>query len=122
VVAYVSEKVKNTDLAAYYFHQGTNFCSYDYLGCHENIVDGRHEYTFRVWAPNADSVMLVSDFTSWDNGLQMNKNADSGIFWADKDLNIDWGIDFDPIISDKDKQYLHIHQYCYQRYLDISWE
>src|SRR5574344_2324714 len=30
-------------------------------------------------------------------------NADSGILWCDKDINIDWGIDFDPILSEKDK-------------------
>lgn len=30
--------------------------------------------------------------------------ADRGIFWADKDLNIDWGINFEPLISEKDMQ------------------
>ncbi|MBQ3819172.1 dTDP-4-dehydrorhamnose 3,5-epimerase [bacterium] len=29
--------------------------------------------------------------------------ADSGILWCDKDINIDWGIDFEPILSEKDK-------------------
>ena len=29
--------------------------------------------------------------------------ADSGIHWNDKEINIDWGIDFEPILSDKDK-------------------
>lgn len=29
--------------------------------------------------------------------------AERGIFWADKELNIDWGIDFEPILSEKDK-------------------
>lgn len=29
--------------------------------------------------------------------------ADSGIMWNDKDINIDWEIDFEPILSDKDK-------------------
>ena len=29
--------------------------------------------------------------------------ADCGILWNDKDLNIDWGIDFEPILSEKDK-------------------
>ena len=29
--------------------------------------------------------------------------ADRGIIWNDKDINIDWGIDFEPILSDKDK-------------------
>ena len=28
---------------------------------------------------------------------------DSGIRWDDKDLNIDWGIDFEPVLSEKDK-------------------
>lgn len=34
---------------------------------------------------------------------EYNPQADCGILWNDKDLNIDWGIDFEPIISDKDK-------------------
>lgn len=29
--------------------------------------------------------------------------ADRGILWNDKDINIDWGIDFEPLLSDKDK-------------------
>lgn len=29
-------------------------------------------------------------------------DADCGILWNDKDLNIDWGIDFAPILSGKD--------------------
>ncbi len=30
-------------------------------------------------------------------------DADRGIFWCDKDINIDWGIDFEPVLSEKDK-------------------
>lgn len=33
---------------------------------------------------------------------EYNQQADRGIFWNDKDINIDWGIDFAPILSDKD--------------------
>ncbi len=29
--------------------------------------------------------------------------ADRGILWSDKDINIDWEIDFEPILSEKDK-------------------
>lgn len=29
--------------------------------------------------------------------------ADMGILWSDKDINIDWEIDFEPILSEKDK-------------------
>jgi len=34
---------------------------------------------------------------------EYNKDADSGIFWKDEDINLDWGIDFEPILSEKDK-------------------
>ena len=30
--------------------------------------------------------------------------ADRGVLWCDKDINIDWGIDFDPILSEKDQK------------------
>ncbi len=34
---------------------------------------------------------------------EYNPKADRGILWSDKDLNIDWGIDFEPILSEKDQ-------------------
>jgi len=34
---------------------------------------------------------------------EYNPEADRGILWSDKDINIDWGIDFEPILSQKDK-------------------
>ena len=34
---------------------------------------------------------------------EYNQNADRGILWCDKDINIDWGIDFEPVLSKKDK-------------------
>ena len=34
---------------------------------------------------------------------EYNKEADYGIFWADEDINVDWGVDFEPILSEKDK-------------------
>ena len=34
---------------------------------------------------------------------EYNKSADRGIMWCDKDINIDWGIDFEPVLSEKDK-------------------
>ena len=36
--------------------------------------------------------------------------ADSGILWCDKDINIDWGIDFEPILSEKDKNQKTLEQ------------
>ncbi|MBQ4646378.1 MAG: dTDP-4-dehydrorhamnose 3,5-epimerase [Candidatus Gastranaerophilales bacterium] len=34
---------------------------------------------------------------------EYNPLADRGILWNDKDININWEIDFEPILSDKDK-------------------
>lgn len=34
---------------------------------------------------------------------EYNPLADRGLLWCDRDINIDWEIDFEPILSDKDK-------------------
>ena len=34
---------------------------------------------------------------------EYNPLADRGVLWNDKDININWEIDFEPILSDKDK-------------------
>ena len=34
---------------------------------------------------------------------EYNPQADRGVLWNDKDINIDWEIDFEPILSEKDK-------------------
>lgn len=71
---------KNNDMAAYLFHQGTNFTAYNYLGCFENKDGDAYIYTFRTWAPSADSVSVVGDFCGWDCPIQMNRMTDRGIF------------------------------------------
>ncbi len=70
------------NLAKYLFHQGTNFYSYDYLGCHSEQKRNSFEYTFRTWAPNADSVSLASDYTGWDAPYLMDK--EEGGIWTCK--------------------------------------
>lgn len=34
---------------------------------------------------------------------EYNPLADRGVLWNDKDINVDWGVDFEPILSEKDK-------------------
>ncbi len=72
---------KSSNLASYYFHQGTNFNAYKYLGC--NLIEkskGGYTYAFRTWAPSADSVELVSDFCGWDSPIPLNFMSEDGIW------------------------------------------
>lgn len=34
---------------------------------------------------------------------EYNQQADRGLLWNDKDINIDWNIEFEPLLSEKDK-------------------
>ena len=70
----------HNDLAPYYFHQGTNFSAYKFLGCNMYKDGDELVYTFRTWAPGADSVSIVSDFLGWDNPVFLTKITDSGIY------------------------------------------
>lgn len=66
---------ENTDFASYLFHQGTNFASYDLMGCHYfyNKESGKYTYVFRVWAPHADKIEVIGDFCTWNCGIPMKK-------------------------------------------------
>ena len=72
--------IENTSLDAYYFHQGTNYQAYKFLGCNLEHHDGKFRYSFRTWAPNALSVGLISDFTGWDTEVPFTKVTENGIW------------------------------------------
>jgi len=72
--------MKNTELASYLFHQGTNYRTYDFLGCFSRRIGKKYEYTFRTWAPNAFSVGLVSDFSGWDSAIPFYKLTPNGVW------------------------------------------
>ena len=65
----------DTKQALYTFGTGENFHLQHYLGAHKEQVDGVEGYCFRVWAPNAQAVHLVGDFTQWEeNEIPMVRN------------------------------------------------
>ncbi len=64
------------DMAPYLFHQGTNYHTEDYLGAHATAGGT----VFRVWAPNAAEVSLVSDATGWEQGLPLSRVTDAGVW------------------------------------------
>lgn len=67
-------------LDSYYFHQGTNYESYNYLGCNLEDSTCGYVYSFRTWAPNAHRVELVSDFTGWDNPVPLSRISENGVW------------------------------------------
>ena len=67
------------ELPAYLFHQGTNFRTYEFLGCQFDKENGAA--TFRTWAPGAKAVHLAGDFNNWnDNACPMLRVSDGGIW------------------------------------------
>ena len=68
------------NLASYYFHQGTNFCSYEYLGCNSYEENGKIIYTFRTWAPHAQKVELISDIYGWTSPYPLTKVTEGGVW------------------------------------------
>ena len=67
--------------SVYLFHQGTNYCSYEYLGSHFGIFQGKSGAFFRVFAPNAKRVSVVGDFNGWNSSSNlMEKVNESGIW------------------------------------------
>lgn len=70
-------------------------------------VELSEENKHMVFIPNGFAhgfVALTDDVElMYKTGGEYAPNADRGILWNDEDLNIDWEIDFEPILSEKDK-------------------
>ena len=71
-------------LAEYLFHQGTNYRAYEYFGAHRSREGG---WTFRVFAPSADSVFLVGDHNGWQIGEPMKRINEGGIYECRADVS-----------------------------------
>jgi 1,4-alpha-glucan branching enzyme len=55
-----------TEYDVYLFKAGKHHRLYEKMGCHPIDHHGEKGCYFSVWAPNAVSVCLISDFNSWD--------------------------------------------------------
>ncbi len=70
-----------TDFPLYLFHHGENFNTYELMGAHSAIIDGKKGYMFRVWAPHAVNVSVVGEFNNWDiKSHTMNRMIDGETF------------------------------------------
>ncbi len=73
----MAKKVETNDYAAYLFHQGTNYHSYDFMGSHYT----EEGVTFRTWAPRAQAISVIGDFNGWDfNANPMTRVNDQGLY------------------------------------------
>jgi len=77
----MSDAQLSQDLPVYLFHQGTNYRTYELLGC---LFDSKTGVAvFRVWAPGAKTVHLVGDFNDWnENACPMKRISDGGVWEA----------------------------------------
>ncbi len=75
--------MKRDKEAEFLFHQGTNFNSYEYLGVSLERSKDKYEYSFRVWAPLASEVRLISDFVGWERGIKLERTTDAGLWQCD---------------------------------------
>lgn len=70
-------------------------------------VELSEDNKYMLYIPNgfAHGFVALTDEVEliYKTGGEYAPNADRGILWSDKDINIDWGIDFCPILSEKDK-------------------
>ena len=74
---------KEYELPLYLFHDGTNYETYKFLGCHAGKKNGENGYYFRVWAAHAKSISGVGDFNDWDeNSNPMEMIAETEVWEA----------------------------------------
>ena len=68
------------DEALYYFHEGTASGAYRFFGAHREQTEVGYRFCFRTFAPHAEAVFLVSDETGWQEGREMARITEAGVF------------------------------------------
>ena len=69
------------EMDIYLISEGTHRALWEVLGAHPRQLDGVDGVGFAVWAPNAQGVSVVGDFSRWDERrLPMRRLGSSGVF------------------------------------------
>ena len=68
IAASEASRCRLTDHDIYLFKQGTHIRLYEKMGAHRVTESGVAGVRFAVWAPNAQSVAVIGDFSDWQGG------------------------------------------------------
>lgn len=70
-----------SEMDQYLFGTGTHYDIYKKLGAHVTTHDGKKGVHFAVWAPNAVSVNVITDYNGWDEDeYKMTRLEPAGIY------------------------------------------
>jgi len=69
------------ELDLHLFNEGTHRRLWEKLGAHPMTVDGVAGVAFAVWAPNAQRVSVVGDFSYWDGRLLPMRSLGASGVW-----------------------------------------
>jgi dTDP-4-dehydrorhamnose 3,5-epimerase len=72
---------------------------------HSVVLTGKNKKMLYIPEGFAHGFLALEDDTTIQYKCSnfYNKECDASIIWNDSTINIDWGIDYEPIISEKDK-------------------
>ena len=77
----VVEEAAAVDFSLPPFHLGTDYESYKYFGAHPAEEGGVRGTYFRVWAPNAKNVSVITEVTGWDNFCPLQRTKEDHSVW-----------------------------------------
>jgi 1,4-alpha-glucan branching enzyme len=69
------------DMDLHLFNEGTHRRLWEKLGAHPATVDGVSGVAFAVWAPTAQRVSVIGDFSQWDGRLFPMRSLGSSGVW-----------------------------------------
>ncbi|WP_420808492.1 1,4-alpha-glucan branching protein GlgB [Clostridium manihotivorum] len=106
-----------SDFNIYLFHEGSHYDSYKFMGAHLVKEDGVNGVRFTTWAPNAASVSVTGDFSSWQikSENELERVSDAGL-WSGFIPNIGEAIVYKYAVKSKeaDKAILKSDPYAFK--------
>lgn len=72
-----------SEFQTYLFNNGENYKSYEMLGSRMLDTDGKKQWRFSVWAPNAKAVSVAGEFNGWTGeGKSLQQIGTTGIWYG----------------------------------------